>query len=182
MEELQSCPRRRGKWIRYSALDAKATHDLALGLQRKLEALPCRSEHDLHGMDPAIAHATGACPGAIPDASPENLSSHSRQSNACYRGMYSPCQTEQSQAETLLGTSSGTLRCFDSRAGILGLRRCFYLPSTSPCAFAGYMLSAEGTYYWSRGGRGVHNVEPVPGLLEALWQAAHRHGEGGHDG
>ncbi|BDA48148.1 probable DNA polymerase I at C-terminar half [Coccomyxa sp. Obi] len=63
MEELQSCPRRRGKWIRYSALDAKATHDLALGLQGQLEALPCWSEHVLLGMDPAVAHATGVGEG-----------------------------------------------------------------------------------------------------------------------
>lgn len=58
MEELQACPRRRGKWIRYSALDAKATHDLALGLQRQLAAMPCLPQLHL-GMDPAIAHATG---------------------------------------------------------------------------------------------------------------------------
>ncbi len=60
MEELQACVRRRGKWIRYSALDAKATHDLALGLQRQLAAMPCPPQLYL-GMDPAVAHATGAC-------------------------------------------------------------------------------------------------------------------------
>lgn len=58
MEELQSCPKRRGKWIRYSALDAKATHDLAVALERQLRKMPCKPE--LHrGMDPAVAHATG---------------------------------------------------------------------------------------------------------------------------
>jgi muconolactone delta-isomerase len=66
MEDLQSCPRRRGKWIRYSALDAKATYDLARALEGQLQRLPCRPA--LHkGMDPAVAHATGGLP--LPSAS-----------------------------------------------------------------------------------------------------------------
>ena len=45
--------------IRYSALDAKATYDLAAALEARLRNMPCLSGNPHLGMDPAVARATG---------------------------------------------------------------------------------------------------------------------------
>jgi len=47
---------------RYSALDAKATHDLAVALKQQLERMDCVPNDPL-GMDPDIAQAIGLTDG-----------------------------------------------------------------------------------------------------------------------
>ena len=57
VEELQTAPATRGKWIKYAALDAKATHDLRAALEAHLRATPVRP-------DPALArHLAVGRPG-----------------------------------------------------------------------------------------------------------------------
>jgi hypothetical protein len=49
---------------RYSALDAKATYDLAIALRKELEGMSCMPDGAL-GMDPDIAEAIGVA--QLPD-------------------------------------------------------------------------------------------------------------------